>query len=163
MFVVLEKNLESPLNSKEIKPGCFKGNQPWIFKDWCWDWSTDTWATWWKSQFIGKNPDAGKDWRQEEKGTTRMVGWHHWLNGHEFAQGPGDGEGQGSLACHSPWGHKESDTTELWRTTMFGTELGLLVWKTDFGEKRRMIIPPCWGIVQMTNIWHRAYHIISSR
>ena len=63
---------------------------------------------------LEKNPDAGKDWRQEEKGMTEdeMVGRHHWLNGHEFEQAPGDGEGQGSLAYCSPWGHKESDTTE---------------------------------------------------
>ena len=63
---------------------------------------------------IGKDPDAGKDWRQEEKGTTEdeMVGWHHGLNAHEFEQTRGDGEGQGSLACGSPWGCKESDMTE---------------------------------------------------
>ena len=67
-----------------------------------------------KSRLIWKNPDAGKDWRQEEKGTAEdeMVGWHYWLNGHEFEQPPGDGEGQRSLACCSSWGHKESDTTE---------------------------------------------------
>ena len=67
-----------------------------------------------KSQLIGKDPDAGKDWREEEKGTTedKMVGWHHWPNGHEFEQAPGDGEGQGSLWCCSPWGCKESDMTE---------------------------------------------------
>ena len=61
-----------------------------------------------------KNPDTGKDWGQEEKGATEdeMVGWHHQLTGHEFEQAPGDGEGQGSLGCHSPWGHKESDTIE---------------------------------------------------
>ena len=61
-----------------------------------------------------KDPDAGKDWRWEEKGMTEddMVGWHHWLNGHEFVQAPGVGDGQGSLACCSPWGHKVSDTTE---------------------------------------------------
>ena len=63
---------------------------------------------------IWKDPDAGKDWRWEEKGMTEdeMVGWHHWLNGHEFEQAPGIGDGQGSLACCSPWGHKESDRTE---------------------------------------------------
>ena len=68
--------------------------------------------TW--SWLIGKDSDEGKDWRQEEKGVREdeMVGWHHWLNGHEFEQIPGDGEGQGSLACFSPWGHKESDVTE---------------------------------------------------
>ena len=66
-----------------------------------------------KSQLTGKDPDAGKDWRQE-KGMTEneMVGWHHWLDGHEFEQVLGDGDGQGSLACFSPWGHKETDTTE---------------------------------------------------
>ena len=66
------------------------------------------------SRLIGKDPDAGKDWRQE-KGRTedKMVGWHHWLNGHEFEQAWGDGEGQGSLACCSPLGHKELDRTSL--------------------------------------------------
>ena len=72
-------------------------------------WPPDT-----KSRLIGKDPDAGKDGGQEEKGTTKdeMVGWHHRLNGHEFEQTLGDGEGQGSLACSSPWGHKELGTTE---------------------------------------------------
>ena len=67
-----------------------------------------------KSQLIQKDPDSGKDWGQEEKGTTKdeMAGWHYWLNGHELEQAPGDGEGQGSLACCSPRGRKESDTTE---------------------------------------------------
>ena len=67
-----------------------------------------------KSWLIGKDPDAGKDWRRREKGTTadEMVGWHHWLDGHEFEQALGVGDGQGGLACSSPWGHKESDTTE---------------------------------------------------
>ena len=66
-----------------------------------------------KSRFIGKDLDAGKDGRQEEKGTTEdeMIGWHHRLNGHEFEQTPGDSEGQGSLACCSPWGLKELDAT----------------------------------------------------
>ena len=67
-----------------------------------------------KSWLIRNNPDAGKDWRQEEKGTTEdeMVGWHHQPNGHEFEQALGDGEGEGRLACCSPWGCKESDMTE---------------------------------------------------
>ena len=112
--VGLKKTLESPLDSK-IKPVTLKGNQPWIFTG-----RTDAEAeapTLWpadaKSQLIGKDPDAGKDWRQEEKGAAEdeMVGWHHWLNGHEFEQTPGDTEGQGSLACCSPWGHKQLDTT----------------------------------------------------
>ena len=114
--VVLEKTLESPLDSKEIKPVNPKGNQPWIFiertvakAETPMLWPPDA-----KSQLIGKGPDAGKDWGQEEKGTTEdeMVRWHHRLNGHKFEQTPGDGEGQESLVCYSPWGHKESDTTK---------------------------------------------------
>ena len=83
------------------------------WKDSCWSWSSNTLATWWE-ELPGKDPDAGKDWKWEEKGTTEddLVGWHHRLNGHEFEQAPGVGEGQESLACCSPWGHKESDTTE---------------------------------------------------
>ena len=71
-------------------------------------------ATWCKGLTQWKNSDAGKDWRQEEKGATEdeMVGWHHWLSGHEFKQALGDSDGQGGLAWGSPWGHKESDTTE---------------------------------------------------
>ena len=71
-------------------------------------WPTDA-----KSWLIGKDPDAGKDWGQEEKGPTEdeMVGWHHQLDGHEFKQTPVDSEGQGSLVCCSPWGHKDLDVT----------------------------------------------------
>ena len=67
-----------------------------------------------RTGLIWKDPDAGKDWRREEKGTTEdvMVGWHHRLDGHEFEQAPGAGDGQGGLACYSPWGHKELETTE---------------------------------------------------
>ena len=111
-----EKTLESPLDRKEIKPINPKGNQTRIFivKT---DAETETPILWppdVKSWLIGKDPDAGKDWRQEEKGMTEdeMVGWHHWLNGHEFEQTPGDGEGQESLVCCNPWGHKELDMTE---------------------------------------------------
>ena len=85
------------------------------WKDWCWSWSSNTLAiSCEKSQLIGKDPDAGIDWRQEEKGSIEdeMVGWHHWLNGHVFEQALGDGEGQGNLTCCSPWGCKELDTTE---------------------------------------------------
>ena len=68
----------------------------------------------WRADSLEKHPNDGKDWGQEEKGTTEgeMVGWHHQLNGHEFEQAPGDGEEQGSLVCCSPWGRKKSDTTE---------------------------------------------------
>ena len=114
--VVLEKTLESPLDWKEIKSVSPKGNQSWIFIGRT-DVEAETPILWppdVKSWLTGKDPDAGKDWRQEEQGTTEdeMVGWHHWLNRHEFEQALGDGEGQGSLACCSPWGCKESDTTE---------------------------------------------------
>ena len=112
---VLEKTLKSPMDWKEIKPINPNRNQPWIFAG-----RTDAEAEApilgppeVKSQRIRKDPDAGKDWKQE-KGMTEdeMVGWHHWLDGHEFEQAPGDGEGQGSLECCSPLGHKGSDTTE---------------------------------------------------
>ena len=114
--VVLEKTLESPLDYKEIQPVHPKGNQSWIFIG-----RTDAEAqtpTFWppgvKNWLLDKDTDAGKDWRQEEKGTTEdeMVGWHHWHDGHEFEEAPSVGDGQGSLACCSPWGHKELDTTE---------------------------------------------------
>ena len=114
--VMLEKTFESTLDSKDIQPVHPKGNQSWVFIG-----KTDAeaeapilWPPNVKSQLTRKDPDAGKDWRQEEKEMTEdeMVGWHHQLNGHEFEQAPGDGEGQGSLECCSPWGHKESDATE---------------------------------------------------
>ena len=114
--MMLERTLESPLDCKEIKPVNLKGNQSWIFIG-----STDAeaeapilWPYDEKNWHNGKDTDAGKDWRQEEKGITEdgMVGWHHWLNEHDFDQAPGVGDGQGSLACCSPWGYKELDRTE---------------------------------------------------
>ena len=113
--VMLEKTLESHLDCKEIKPVNPKGNQSWIFIGRT-DAEAETPILWppdWKNWLIGKDPDAGKDWRWEEKGTTEdeMVGWHHWLDGHEFEQSLGTGDGQGSLACYSPWGPRESATT----------------------------------------------------
>ena len=103
---------------KPLLPLSPKGNQTWIFSG-----GTDAeaeaprlWPVDVKSLLIRKDPDTGKDWRQEEKGMTEseMVGWHHQ---HEFEQSLGDGEGQGSLVCCSPWGCKESDTTEQWTTS----------------------------------------------
>ena len=108
--------LKSPLDWKEIQPVHPKGNQSWLFIG-----KTDTEAETpillprdGKNWLNGKDPDAGKDWGQEEKGMTEdeMAGWHHRLNGHEFEQILGVGDGQGGLACCSPRGHKESDTTE---------------------------------------------------
>ena len=115
-IVVLEKTLKSPLDCKEIKPVHPKGNRSWTLFG-----KTDfeaeapiLWPPKVKNQIIWKDPDAGKDWRQEEKGMTEdeMVGWHHWLNGREFEQALGVGDGQGSLACCNPLGHKELNMTE---------------------------------------------------
>jgi len=84
------------------------------WKDWCWNWNTNTLATSWKSWLTGKDSDAVRDWGQEEKGTTEdeTAGWHHWLNGHEFGWTPGVGDGQGGLVCFDSWGRKESNMTE---------------------------------------------------
>ena len=114
--VVLEKTLESLLDCKEIKPVNPKGNQSWIFTGRT-DAETETPILWppnVKNWLIWKDPDTGKNWRQEKKGMTEdeMVGWNHWLDGQESEQAPGVGEGQGSLVCCSPWGCKQSDTTE---------------------------------------------------
>ena len=113
--VLLEKTLENPLDCKEIKPVNPKGNQPWIITR-----RTDAEAeapTLWppntKSQLLGKDPDAGKDWGQEKRVTEdEMVGWHHRLDGYEFEQTPGDNEGQESLVWCSSWGRKQLDTTQ---------------------------------------------------
>ena len=112
--VVLEKTLLSPLDCKEIKPVNPKGNQSWIFIGRIDDEAPTLWPLDAKTWLIRSDPDAGKDWRQEEKGTTEdeMVGCHYRLNGHEFEQTPGDGEGWRSLAHCSPWGRKDSDMTE---------------------------------------------------
>ena len=114
--VVLEKTLESPLDCKEIQPVHPKGDQSWVYIGRS-DAEAETPILWppdAKNRLTRKDPDAGKDWSQEEKEMTEdeMVGWHHWLNGHEFEQALGVGDGQGSLACRSPWGRKESDMTE---------------------------------------------------
>ena len=114
--VVLEKTLESPLDCKEIKPVNPKGDQSWMFigRTYAEAETPILWPPDGKSWLIWKDPDAGKDWGQEEKGMTEdeMVGWHHWLDGHEFEQALGGGDGQGSLVCCSPWGLKESNMTE---------------------------------------------------
>ena len=118
--VVLEKTLESPLDCKEIQPVHSKGNQSWIFIErtdakaettTLWPPDANRWLIW-------KDPDAGKDWGQEEKGTTEdeTVGWHNWLNGHGFGWSPGFGDGQGGLVWGS-WGCKESDMTEWLKWT----------------------------------------------
>ena len=113
---VLEKTLESPLDCKEIQLVHPKGDQSWVFIGRT-DVEAETPILWppdVKNWFIWKDPDSGKDWRWEEKGTTEdeMVGWHHRLSGHRFGWTLGVGDGQGGLACCSSWGRKESDTTE---------------------------------------------------
>ena len=114
--VVLEKTLESPLDFKEIQTVHPKGDQSWIFIG-----RVDTeaeaailWPPDVKNWLLGKDLGAGKDWRREEKGMTEdeLVGCHHWLNARKFEQAPGVDDGQGSLACCSPWGHKGSDVIE---------------------------------------------------
>ena len=112
--MVLEKTLESPLDSKEIKTVNPKGNQSWVFTG-----RTDAETPILgppdvKNWLIWKDPDTGKHWRREEKGMTEdeMVGRHHQLHGHGFGWIPGVGDGQGGLACCGSWGHKESDMTE---------------------------------------------------
>ena len=125
-IVVLEKTLESPLDCKEIKPVNPQGNQPWIFIG-----RTDAeaeapilWPPDTKNWLAGKDPDAGKDWRQKEKTTTGgrwLDQWlDHWLDGHEFEQAPGVGYGQGCLVCCSPWGCKELGMTEWLNWTKMG-------------------------------------------
>ena len=114
--VVLEKTLESPLECKKIQPVHSEGDQPWGFFGRN-DAQAETpvlWPPHAKSWLIGKDSDAGRDWGQEEKGTTEdeMAGWHHWLNGCESEWTPGVGDGQGGLACCDSWDCKESDRTE---------------------------------------------------
>ena len=114
--VVLEETLESLLACKEIQLAHPKGDYSWILIGRT-DAEAETLVLWppdAKNWLIRKDPDAGKDWTWEEKGTTEgeMVGWHHWLNGHEFEQAPWVSDGQGGLVCSSPWGCKKSDLTE---------------------------------------------------
>ena len=145
--VVLEKTLESPLDSKEIQPVHPKGDQSWIFIG-----RTDVvaeapilWPPDVKSWLIGKGPDAGKHWRWEEKGMTEdeMVGWHHWLDGHGFEQALGDGDGQGGLACCSPRYCWESgmtgrvDTNYIPHKSEFIWHLPFSIWLISFSK-----IPP---------------------
>ena len=113
---VLEKTPESPLDCKEIQPVHSEGDQSWVFIGRT-DAEAETpmfWSPHAKSWLTGKNPDAGRNWGQEEKGMTEdeMVGWHHRLDAHEFEWTPGAGDGQEGLACWDSWGRKESDMTQ---------------------------------------------------
>ena len=132
--VVLEKTLESPLDSKEIKPVNPKRNQPIIYIG-----RSDAkaeapilWPTDVKNQLIRKDLDAREDWRQEEKGVTEdeMIRWHHGRNGHKCEQTLGESEGQGSPACCSPWGRQESDTTQ-WLNWTEGFSVSVIISPVD--------------------------------
>ena len=142
LIVVLEKTLKNPLDSKEIKPVNPKRNQSWIFIG-----TTNAeakalilWLSNAKSQLIGKDSDAVSDWGQEEKGATEdeIVGWHHWLNRHEFEQTLGDGEGHTSLVFCSSWDHKELDTISNWRTI-----------RIDIGQATFCLYTPMFHIKQL--------------
>ena len=130
--VVLEKTLESPLDCKEIQPVHSEGDQPWDFFGRN-DAKAETpvlWSPHPKNWLIVKDSDAGRDWGQEEKGTTEdeMAGWHHWLDGRESEWTPGVGDGQGGLAWCDSWGHRELDTTEQLNWTELSVQLFLTSW-----------------------------------
>ena len=149
--LVLEKTLESPLDCKEIKPISPKGNQPWN--------SMEGLILNLKRQFFGhlmwravngKDPHAGKDWRQEEKGAreNEMVGWQHRLSGHETEQTLGDREGQGSLVCCGPWVTKSQTQLSNWTTAKFsdcttGPGLAAQPWRSS-----------TWLLIQHVNVLH---------
>ena len=140
-WTAVVKILESPLDSKEIQPVHPKGNRSCIFIGRT-DAKAETPILWppdAKNWLTGKDPDAGKHWRQEEKGTTadEMVRWHHWLNEHEFEKAPGVGDGQGRLACCSPRGHKESDTNGWLNRTelIWKVKLPVAAFKKTIGEE----------------------------
>ena len=139
--VVLEKTLESPLDCKEIQPVHPKGDQSWVFLGRN-DAKAETPVLWppdAESWRIGKDSDAGRDWGQEEKGTTEdeMAGWHHQLDGCEFEWTLGVGDGQGGLACCDSWSRKELDTTERLNWTELNIWL-LLIWN------KKILILPKW-------------------
>ena len=135
--VVLEKAVESPLDCEEIQPVHPKGDQSWVFTG-----RSDVEAETpilrpphAKSWLIGKDPDAGRDWEQEEKGTTEdeMAGWHHWLDGHESEWTLGVDDGQGLTCCNS-WGHKESDMTERLNWTELKEKMILVIFKDNLPQ-----------------------------
>ena len=144
------------LGKQEIKPVNPKGNQSWIFIGRI-DAEADAAILWrpdGKSQLLRKDPDAGKDWRQEEKGIAeeKMAGWHHLLNEDEFEQAPGFGEGQGSLACCSLWSHKELDTTEWLNRSELNWTYIILRWSSGLGLQTSHDRYPCF-LVQPVHCW----------
>ena len=157
LTVVLEKTLESPLDCTEIQPVHSEGDQPWDFFGRN-DAKAETpilWSSHEKSWFIVKDSDAGRDWGQEEKGTTdnEMAVWHHWLDGREFEQTLGVGDGQGGLACCDSWGCKESDTTER----LIWSDLVLVVACEIFGCSMWDQVP--WLRIKPSNI-QKGYYLM---
>ena len=177
--VVLEKTLESPFDCRKIQPVHSEGHQPWVFFGRN-DAKAETpvlWPPHAKSWLIGKDSDAGRDWGQEEKGTTEdeMAGWHHWLNGRESEWTLGVGDGQGGLVCCNSWGRKESDTTEqlnwtelLYRILLFsvkpqhesaiGIHISAPFWSSlpspSPSHPSRLIQSPCLSFLNCTaNSW----------
>ena len=158
--LVLEKTLQSPLDCKEIQPVHSKGDQSWVFFGRN-DAKAETpvlWPPHVKSWLIGKDSDAGRDWGQEEKGTTEdeMAGWDHWLDGREFEWTPGVGDGQGGLACCDSSGCKELDTTEWlnwtelnWRWLHFKILMGVSL---SFASWSFLIKPVCFLLRLLTQI-----------
>ena len=158
--VVLEKTLESPLDYKKIQPVHSKGDQPWVFFGRN-DAKAETpvlWPPHAKSWLTGKDSDAGKDWGQEEKGTTEdeMAGWYHWLNGHESEWTPRVGDGQGDLACWDSWGRKESDTTEQLNRTELNWYIKYFPWLSRlriYLQCRRCRFNPCVEKIPRRRKW----------
>ena len=160
--MVLEKILESPLDCKEIQSVHSKGDQPWDFFGRN-DAKAETpvlWPPHVKSWLIGKDSDDGRDWGQEEKGTTEdeMAGWHHWLDGRESEWTPGVCDGQEGLVCCDSWGRKESDTTEQLNWTELNATLSLntqLFWYVTWVYECYSIFP-----LKIIKIPHNIYSLM---
>ena len=153
--MVLEKTLKSPLDCKEIQPVHSEGDQPWDFfgRNHAKAETPVLWPPHVKSWLIGKDSDAGRDWGQEEKGTTEdeMAGWHHRLDGREFESTPGVGDGQGGLACCDSWGRKELDTSERlnWTVLCLCFWLWVFLYRLFFLFKK--LLPCCIGFCHTYN------------
>ena len=146
--MLLEKTLESPLDCKEIQPVHCRGDQSWVFFGRI-DAKAETpvlWPPHAMSWLIEKDSDAGRDWGQEEKGTTEdeMAGWHHGLDGRESEWTPGDGDEHGGLACCDSWGRKESDTTEQlnWTELNWTEKASPSEKELDWGSATLTLVPP---------------------